>query len=441
MKLYTVLANVGGLIKMLWLIIFIIINPFIVLQYNKSLINEIFNFNDNEYFFKDKINSGIRHSRVNEAFLKLKSFVHVFRRDKKNQKTVKKTIASALNKVKIDSPTKQVIHDAFKIKETRLDLTVFENLMYYFCNYPNLRMKKDLIQRGSKAINKRIDITYIIQKIVEIEKLKVLLLDADQLKLFEYLPKPLLTTNKKEKLFSKRVFLNKVQANNKNMISLNYFHEKWKQLDEDPTKNNVLEKITSLYDSYQIIKSRELISDLDQKLLDMLDENIKNLLEMTAKSPKIKRLLTETNAKPKNFKMLLSLFTDYIKDENPIKNETTKYEREGERNSDYLEKSIDKRNKMKESNQSCNLNSKKSENCENLKNSSIELKVDEQEKKSINSKNEENKESEENESKKAIERVVVLSSKRVGDINKEVMRLNSKFKFLTKDDDSPENQG
>ena len=42
-------------------------------------------------------------------------------------------------------------------------------------------------------MEKSLDVLYIIKKIQEIDKLKVLLLNQHQIKVFDYLPKPLIT--------------------------------------------------------------------------------------------------------------------------------------------------------------------------------------------------------------------------------------------------------
>jgi hypothetical protein len=49
--------------------------------------------------------------------------------------------------------------------------------------------KKKQIKYTMKKIKERLDIVYILNKLVEIDKLKMLLLNSDQRKLFEYLPK------------------------------------------------------------------------------------------------------------------------------------------------------------------------------------------------------------------------------------------------------------
>lgn len=310
-KIYGVLANTGGLIKMLWLIIFCFIYPFVSLKYNKSLINEIFNFHEFEVNGNNE-NENKSGIGIGEALDKMKIFFNNMVKDKNKKMLFRKSIKNAVNEVKIDSPTKQIIKNTFKIKQNQLNLTFFETFFYYICNYKNLKSKKKLIERGSKAINKRLDISFILQKLVEVEKLKVLLLDSDQLKLFEYLPKPILTRNKDEKLFSKQVFLNKlIKINNSGS---NYFQEKWSQLEEeDKTHNNILEKIFALLESYKIIKQRQNANIMDRKLFMMLDENIKLFLEQTSSSPKLKNFISKNNPTGnKNMNKLLSFISSMV---------------------------------------------------------------------------------------------------------------------------------
>lgn len=44
-------------------------------------------------------------------------------------------------------------------------------------------------------MEKSFDILYVIKKLHEIDKLKMILLNKDQIKLFDYLPKPTISTN------------------------------------------------------------------------------------------------------------------------------------------------------------------------------------------------------------------------------------------------------
>ncbi|KAL4510583.1 hypothetical protein ABPG72_004737 [Tetrahymena utriculariae] len=52
------------------------------------------------------------------------------------------------------------------------------------------RNKKQAVDYGFKQIDSNLDIEYIIKKFVEINKLKRITLNDDQLDLFNYIPKP-----------------------------------------------------------------------------------------------------------------------------------------------------------------------------------------------------------------------------------------------------------
>ena len=49
-----------------------------------------------------------------------------------------------------------------------------------------------------KKIKQRLDIVYILNKLVEIDKLIALLLDSNQKKLFDFLPRPIVLLNENE---------------------------------------------------------------------------------------------------------------------------------------------------------------------------------------------------------------------------------------------------
>ena len=73
-----------------------------------------------------------------------------------------------------------------------LKLGFADFLHYYFGIFgsPERSQKKALIKKGIEILKSNLDVTCMIQKFYEIEKLKVLLLDEDQLRLFDSLPKP-----------------------------------------------------------------------------------------------------------------------------------------------------------------------------------------------------------------------------------------------------------
>ena len=55
--------------------------------------------------------------------------------------------------------------------------------------------KRDQIQHCNNILKDRLDIIYILKRLTELEKLKMILLNNSQRKLFEFLPKPLIKIN------------------------------------------------------------------------------------------------------------------------------------------------------------------------------------------------------------------------------------------------------
>ena len=91
-------------------------------------------------------------------------------------------------------------------------------------------IKKLLFEESKQILNHNLSLSQILNKIVELEKLKFLLLDPNQLILFDYIPKPIISESKADgnvKIISPRNsnLLNKtVTVKNGMTISSNRFH-------------------------------------------------------------------------------------------------------------------------------------------------------------------------------------------------------------------------
>lgn len=79
----------------------------------------------------------------------------------------------------------------------KIKLNFFDFIFYYLgiCKTPEREQKKIILRKGMEIIRDNLNVEHIIKKFYEIEKLKVLLLDEKQLKLFDSLPKPELEVN------------------------------------------------------------------------------------------------------------------------------------------------------------------------------------------------------------------------------------------------------
>ena len=118
-------------------------------------------------------------------------------------------------------------------------------------------MKLKRFEKAISAIQEKLDISYILKKFYELDKLKMLILDKDQYHLFEYLPKPMILKSAK------------IDLGDKNFTFISY-----------ETSKDVLGKIKKMYNAYNNIKKKGELTLLDNQLIDMLDDQVKEIMEV-----------------------------------------------------------------------------------------------------------------------------------------------------------------
>ena len=131
----------------------------------------------------------------------------------------------------------------FVNKRTPLKTTIWEFLKNFLIPFKTRKQIK--VKKGKNLIKQKLDISYILRKFYEIDKLKMLLLNEKQYNLFEYLPKPVILKNSKISL-----------TNNKNAKFIN-------------AESNEISKIKKMHISYQNILKQNDISDMDKKVIDI----------------------------------------------------------------------------------------------------------------------------------------------------------------------------
>ena len=82
--------------------------------------------------------------------------------------------------------------NVFKLKSGGLALKYMEYFTFYLCPCGRIRRKKKMISKLVKKVSQNFDALYLINKMNEIDKLKMLLLTSNQLKLFNLITKPIL---------------------------------------------------------------------------------------------------------------------------------------------------------------------------------------------------------------------------------------------------------
>ncbi|KAL4510814.1 hypothetical protein ABPG72_004968 [Tetrahymena utriculariae] len=142
-----------------------------------------------------------------------------------------------------------------------LKLGFFDYIKYFLFKKDK---KKKQIKYCMKKVVQRLDIVYILNKLVEIDKLKMLLLDHNQRELFEFLPRPVVLQKENEDIN---------QINDKFNIQ-----EVWSLLQEE---KSTIDKATNACISYKIMTQKKKKNVLDSRLLEMLDMNIKHVFNQT----------------------------------------------------------------------------------------------------------------------------------------------------------------
>ena len=135
-----------------------------------------------------------------------------------------------------------------------MNLSLWEYIVSLFYRSKSSKQKLEVIFEGVKNIEARLDIVNISKKLREIDKIKTLLLDCDQVLLFNNMPKPQIRPKSIQKLQRKKSFVHySVTASN--------------FVEHDATE-------AQLVSTYMKLKHKAKKSKIDEKLLEIFDEKI-----------------------------------------------------------------------------------------------------------------------------------------------------------------------
>ncbi|CAD8137676.1 unnamed protein product [Paramecium pentaurelia] len=252
-KLQNAFSNIGGLFQVLSLISQIFLNPFTTFLTEIEMANEYFRFESNS---KGKKN--------NHKHQKQKSF---FIPQDQCQEIVEDELPNTSGRVQKEKQ-KQIIQS--NRLENSIDIQKFLNYQQLHqkmskqvifqlaicCN----RQKNKQIHYAIDKVMSKLDVSFIIQKLQELDKLKYLLLSNDQINLFNYIPKPLIPFGVFEQEFQENI------QNLEQKISYKLI------LDDEKSE---ITKINDAFKSYQNLKLKQYLSQTDKQILEFLDDEIK----------------------------------------------------------------------------------------------------------------------------------------------------------------------
>lgn len=143
------------------------------------------------------------------------------------------------------SRVKKVVEPG-QVKNPDLNISAIEYFRSFFSQEKELKKKFKIVKEGQRRIEERLDVFNILKKFREIDKLKALLLDKEQLILFDYLPKPVLDYSELMKNFSDSVSV----LRDPEFIKIReaVFQDAYQNLYRRPHKSGIDKKLIDIYD-------------------------------------------------------------------------------------------------------------------------------------------------------------------------------------------------
>ncbi|CAD8061397.1 unnamed protein product [Paramecium primaurelia] len=250
-KLYTVLGQVGGLWQITILFLNCIFYPILFSSMNLAMANKIFRFENQESLDFDllsvaksvPIGSQLNKSEVRDI----------------QDEIIKQDNNQVRNPFAEFSKTQREIKNFLRKKKSSLNFTLFDNIKFQF------GCKKDKQRQLKYAMNKiinKLDICQLITKFNELDKLKHILLNKDQLALFNYIPKPMIPYDMFDEGFEKKI--KKLEQKQEYKFIL------------ENEKPDVL-RLDDAYEAYSRLIIKQELTSIDEAILQFMDDDIKRL--------------------------------------------------------------------------------------------------------------------------------------------------------------------
>jgi hypothetical protein len=286
MKIQQVLAYMGGFLNIMFYGLLFLSTPFVKKNFNDRIINTLFDFEEKPL---EDITKGVNKEEgcsdssqlsieqveltITNKFNEKEEGVATFRPNSQENPRIKPLGST---KFQENGVQKRLINNTEKPLLLSYSDLVKGKLFKYKKFYTKYRQRKKAIQ----AINQRLDLSNILNKLSEIDKIKMIILDEDQFSLFDYLPKPVIQTNERINFSYKKE--RELYFNKRSFLLLQHEEVDLKTLEAQKAFKNILNK-------------KEL-SPLDLKLISLLSEEIKFVMN-NGKVPSLLRNLDEKQRK------------------------------------------------------------------------------------------------------------------------------------------------
>ncbi|KAL4441958.1 hypothetical protein ABPG74_003709 [Tetrahymena malaccensis] len=326
LKIQEAFSQVGGIFNVLFMIGCILAQPYSQMQLNRKLFNSTFLINkdfsgnsgsNNQIGGSDKsppIKKGEQDSSKQSQFLfnqKKQQASQILSKKQSqvtaNQNQELQTKKSSFIETKQEKDQKQQQQNQanennflglIKTQFNDLKITTKEYFLFYFnCFRWYKSQTLEMIQYGSQQVLNYIDICFLINRSIELEKLKRVLLNEQQIKLFDFIPKPSIDyqlvqymQSRDQTTIAKK---SQQQLNSKNKVnssddqfSVNNLEDKInkskKQFNILSVQNkSFIDKAKEAQQAFNhIYRNKESQSKIDLKLIQMLDDKLVQLLDI-----------------------------------------------------------------------------------------------------------------------------------------------------------------
>ncbi|KAL4483016.1 hypothetical protein ABPG74_019042 [Tetrahymena malaccensis] len=301
-RIYESFSSIGGIYNVLFAIGCILVQPYSQIQLNRKLFNATFqiskDFKDNK--LKDSQNTNKKdinkqascNAQENNGEFVCKRSKYKIQKLEKANKLFQNSPDENLNE-KNQVKNNKTFKENFKQKLIGLKIKTKQHLAQYFSCFKIFKCDMtEIFNFGTNQILKYTDICFIVNKLIEFEKLKALLLNEQQTQLFNYIPKPLISIN----------LIRELQQNQQQKRAHhNRLTDQLNQMDNNQTQGRNQNKLNqqftilsiqtkSTYEKAkqaqlafnQIYKDQQKQSKIDLKLIQLLDQELIELFDSNA---------------------------------------------------------------------------------------------------------------------------------------------------------------
>ncbi|KAL4465518.1 hypothetical protein ABPG72_001621 [Tetrahymena utriculariae] len=314
------LADIGGIAKALIMVGWIICFPLNRLMLNEKLMNDLFNFQQKrdlpqmkskqqknkhtnsdskqmQYLYNDtkvKIDKeNIQGCNLKISDLQKETNQEVFHTNISNQKDQApqncKTLSNHQENQQVQTKKVKILENQFSLgaqndtentndsqDDVNIQLSWYQYIRYYLWPWGGFKKLKKSIQKTVTQVHHHLDIIQLVRFQLEFEKIKQLLFDEDQIKLLQFLPKPIINLDE-NKDQNKDLKHSSVVSIENNSI---YYK---KQQSEQQTKIEVEKALNN-------IVNKENLSQIDYKLMNMLNkQKVFQIQQFIQATPKFNR--------------------------------------------------------------------------------------------------------------------------------------------------------